>query len=264
MFNDTHLPQSGVDGAQPNPPAEGPLDASVPAPRFSRLALCVTAASALTLGVVGTVAYGVWFEHDQQAYAEAMSSARQSLGMPAAANGLPVKKVVSTQAETPMFANTSATGAARASQDSSDPSQQSQQLENGSRQTVWSGQVVQAPGAAGAAVIAPAGLGGDTQLATPAASTVSTSPAPAFHSTRRAAGSSDSNAPQSASSRTVKATHAGQQERRVTAADAQQSARQNARQKSTLFARMSLFFRRVSYRQHGGANPQQQDIYSHP
>jgi hypothetical protein len=47
-------------------------------------------------------------------------------------------------------------------------------------------------------------------------------------------------------------------------ADAQQSARQNGRRQSTLFARMSQFFRRVSYRQRGSANPQQQDIYSHP
>lgn len=268
MFNNTHLPQSEVHGAQADSPAEDPRDASVLAPRFSRLALCVTAASALTLGVVGTLAYGVWFEHDQQAYADAIAGARQSLGMPAA-GGLPVDQVVSAQAEmSPVLANTSATGAAHASPDSSDQSQQSQQLENGRNQAaVWSGQVARAP----AAAITPAGLG-DARLTPPAASTASASTAPSLHSTRRATGSSDSSEPQSATSRTVKETRTGQQERRAPAVNAQQSAqqsarqsaKQNARHQSTLFARMGLFFRRVSYRQHGGANPQQQDIYSHP
>lgn len=264
MFNDTHLPQSEANGAQADSPAEDLRDASDAsdlAPRFSRLALCVTAASALTLGVVGTVAYGVWFEHDQQAYADAMASARQSLGAPAAANSQSVKQIVSVQTEaSPVIGNTSATEAAREPERSSNPSQQ---VEEGSQQAVWSGQVARAQSAA----IAPAGPD-DTSLVTPAASTASVSTTPSLRSTRRITGSTDPNAAQSPSSRTLKASRAGQQDRRATTPDAQQSARlnakQNARHPNTLFARMGLFFRRVSYRQHGGANPQQQDIYSHP
>jgi hypothetical protein len=47
--------------------------------RFGRLALWAASASALSIGVVGTVAYGVWFNQDQHAYAEAMEHARQTL-----------------------------------------------------------------------------------------------------------------------------------------------------------------------------------------
>ncbi len=65
------------------PDADFNLDAN-PAPaatpvRFGRLALWVASASALAVGVVGTVAYGVWFSQDQRAYAEAMENARQTL-----------------------------------------------------------------------------------------------------------------------------------------------------------------------------------------
>ncbi|MDN7181481.1 hypothetical protein M0D69_26470 [Caballeronia sp. SEWSISQ10-4 2] len=65
------------------PDADFNLDAN-PAPattpvRFGRLALWVASASALAAGVVGTVAYGVWFNQDQHAYTEAMENARQTL-----------------------------------------------------------------------------------------------------------------------------------------------------------------------------------------
>ncbi|WP_277033843.1 hypothetical protein [Caballeronia mineralivorans] len=65
------------------PDADFNLDAN-PAPaatpvRFGRLALWVASASALAVGVVGTVAYGVWFNQDQRAYAQAMENARQTL-----------------------------------------------------------------------------------------------------------------------------------------------------------------------------------------
>jgi hypothetical protein len=53
--------------------------------RFSRLALWVASASALTLGVMGTLAYGVWFNQDQHTYAEAMEHARQTLWLTGAA-----------------------------------------------------------------------------------------------------------------------------------------------------------------------------------
>lgn len=51
--------------------------------RFGRLALWVASASALTIGIMGTVAYGVWFNQDQHAYAEAMEHARQTLWLAA-------------------------------------------------------------------------------------------------------------------------------------------------------------------------------------
>ncbi|WP_250451587.1 hypothetical protein [Caballeronia sp. ATUFL_M2_KS44] len=55
-------------------PARTPL-------RFGRLALWMASASALGIGVLGTVAYSMWFNHDQRVYAEAMTSARQTLGI---------------------------------------------------------------------------------------------------------------------------------------------------------------------------------------
>ncbi|SAK77430.1 hypothetical protein AWB79_04749 [Caballeronia hypogeia] len=55
-------------------PARTPL-------RFGRLALWMASASALGIGVLGTVAYSMWFNHDQRVYAEAMSSARKTLGI---------------------------------------------------------------------------------------------------------------------------------------------------------------------------------------
>lgn len=49
--------------------------------RFGRLALWTASATALGVGVLGTVAYGMWFNHDQRVYAEAMTSARETLGI---------------------------------------------------------------------------------------------------------------------------------------------------------------------------------------
>ncbi|WP_459908171.1 hypothetical protein [Caballeronia sp. HLA56] len=49
--------------------------------RFGRLALWSASAGALAVGVLGTIAYSMWFSHDQRVYAEAMSSARQTLGV---------------------------------------------------------------------------------------------------------------------------------------------------------------------------------------
>ncbi|WP_277184525.1 hypothetical protein [Caballeronia sp. BR00000012568055] len=58
-------------------PARAPL-----APiRFGRLALWMASATALGIGVLGTVAYSMWFTHDQRVYAEAMASARKTLGI---------------------------------------------------------------------------------------------------------------------------------------------------------------------------------------
>jgi hypothetical protein len=85
MSKHTEL-QSDTD----RPDADFNLDVN-PAPaatpvRFGRLALWVASASALAIGVVGTVAYGVWFNQDQHAYAEAMENARQTLWITASAS----------------------------------------------------------------------------------------------------------------------------------------------------------------------------------
>jgi hypothetical protein len=85
MLNDTEFSKSAVESADSGFDSGAEPPAAAPPVRFGRLALCVATASALALGVVGTVAYGVWFNHDQQAYAEAMAHARQALGTAASA-----------------------------------------------------------------------------------------------------------------------------------------------------------------------------------
>jgi len=89
MYNDPDLPpvRGDYDDAARESDA---ADATGTAPRFGRLALCVAAASALAFGVVGTVAYSVWFNSDQQTYAEAIARARQALRMPAPGNAATV------------------------------------------------------------------------------------------------------------------------------------------------------------------------------
>jgi hypothetical protein len=78
--DETDLHQSDADDLDPDSDFDGPRAAGASPPRFGRLALCVAAAGALSLGVIGTVAYGVWFNHDQQAYVDAITSARRALG----------------------------------------------------------------------------------------------------------------------------------------------------------------------------------------
>ena len=78
MSKPTELP-SDTDGPDIDfDPDVDPVPAASPM-RFGRLTLWVASASALTVGVAGTVAYGVWFNQDQHAYAEAMENARQTL-----------------------------------------------------------------------------------------------------------------------------------------------------------------------------------------
>lgn len=294
MANDTDLPQSELDGPDPGfVEADGLHGTSASPPRFGRLALFVAAAGALAFGVLGTVAYGVWFNHDQQAYAEAMTGARQALGVPAAASGSaaasmaaksaasagpavpaavprtaattvamapapapPAPKTIATivtAAPAPPVAaatsNAPATTPPTSAQTTNPPSTAQTALESdgeeGSKQAVWSGVVAQSPAAVAQTTLADA---------TPAAS-ATPAPAPSLRSTQRATNSADPAAQQSAAGRPGKDARLAQQERRASAA--------NAKHKSSLFARVSQFFRRVSYRQHGSGR-QQQDPYSHP
>ncbi|MGQ7934845.1 hypothetical protein [Paraburkholderia sp. D1E] len=265
MFNDTDLPKSAVENPDTGFDAGAEPSAAAPPVRFGRLALCVATASALAFGVVGTVAYGVWFNRDQQTYADAMAGARQALGTaasaaigPASAKSMappkaaifaaapqsvtttagaertasgmhanvaaPVTKATQTTGDTPATAQMQATAAA------SDG-------EEGSKQASWSGPVTRLP--------TPAASQTSIADATPAAT------APSVPAAQRAAHPSQ----QLASSRPGRDARLAQQDRRS-------SSTANSRHKESLFARMSSFFRRVSYRQHGTGS--QQTSYSHP
>jgi len=69
-----NLPEPAIDYDDDRGPVRAPL-------RFGRLALWMASATALGIGVLGTVAYSMWFNHDQRVYAEAMASARSTLGI---------------------------------------------------------------------------------------------------------------------------------------------------------------------------------------
>jgi hypothetical protein len=79
---DADIPARGshpdVEQTAAGPEPAGPRPAA-PRRQFGRLTLWMASASALTAGVMGTVAYGAWFGDDQRAYAEAVSSARMAL-----------------------------------------------------------------------------------------------------------------------------------------------------------------------------------------
>jgi hypothetical protein len=87
MTNQAELP-----GLTPENDAE--MDHGTPGSRAvrakdGRLTLWVASASSLAVGVAAAVAYGVWFNHDQRAYMEAIASARQALGI---ASGAPAAR----------------------------------------------------------------------------------------------------------------------------------------------------------------------------
>lgn len=220
MYHDTDLPNPSVppiDGFAAAREAPGWPATAVAPPRFGRLAMGVATAGALALGVMGTVAYGVWFNQDQQAYAEAMAGARQALG---------------ASAPTPT------TVAPTAAESSSDA-----QAEQGGRLASWSGQVAR-PSTPDPQLA----RGTDATDATEATSTASSS---LLASTRGSPGATDSPTQQLIAARPAK------DPRSTDARAASPSGRHaaNTRHKS-LFARMGQFFHRVSYRQHGNASQQ--------
>jgi hypothetical protein len=242
MYNDTDSPKSVLDGQDAGGQTSG-LSFSATPPRFGRLAMCVAAASALAIGVMGTVAYSVWFNHDQQAYAEAMAGARRALGNSASASAAVMAKTagvtalpaaaVLAKSPQPSSAMAASGVTIAASAAVADP-------EAGGQFASWSGQVKASR--ARPDVVADAAPDTPASAATP--------PTPV----RRSAGAATPPTQQLAASRPGKDGRAAPQERR--------GASETARHKNSLFARMGLFFRRVSYRQHGNAN--RQDLYSHP
>jgi hypothetical protein len=264
MLNDTEFSKSAVESPEAGFDSGAEPPATAPPVRFGRLALCVATASALAFGVVGTVAYGVWFNHDQQAYAEAMARARQALGAAAsAAAGPALAKSIApprpaTFAEAPRSAAAAAGGmhappvkpqvtavapATTGTQATAGPPAAAQMQaapdgEEGGKLASWSGPVTRPP--------AP----------TMVSETVVADATPALAGSSAPAAAPSKPAPQqSASGRPGKDARLAQQDRRATSAA-------NARHKGSLFARMGSFFRRVSYRQHDTGN--RQDIYSHP
>ncbi|CAE6722203.1 hypothetical protein [Paraburkholderia haematera] len=247
MFNDPDLPRSAEErpdtefdaGVEPSFEAGAEPLATAPPVRFGRLALFVAAASALAFGVVGTVAYGVWFNHDQQAYAEAMAGARQALGTAASAS---VGQAVAKSSAPPgpaiaAAAQRSAAATATATAATATPSDG----EEGGKDASWTGPVTRVPGLASRQT--------SVADATPA---VAASSVPAA---QLAAPPSNPAVQQLASGRPGKDARLAQQDRRS-------SSTANSRHKGSLFARIGSFFRRVSYRQHGTGS--QQDNYSHP
>lgn len=267
MLNDTDLPKSAVELPDAGFDAGAEPSAAAPPARFERLALCVAAAGALAFGVVGTVAYGIWFNHDQQAYAEAMTGARQALGTaasvpvgaalaqsiappraanfaaaPPSATAVTAADMQATTAATPVTTGTQTTaGASGLPATARTQAAAESDGEEGRLQASWSGPVTQRS--------TPTTRQTGVADATPA---MAASSAPATH---RPAPSSNPAAQQLASGRPGRDTRLAQQDRRS-------SSTANSRHKGSLFARMGSFFRRVGYRQHGTGS--QQDVYSHP
>jgi len=286
MYNDPDLPpvRGDYDDAARESDA---ADVTGTAPRFGRLALCVAAASALAFGVVGTVAYSVWFNSDQQTYAEAIARARQALRMPAPGNAATVlakssevngnapsgSPAMSTPpaasvATTPFV--TSAIGAparspgsgaatapvtgANAPADSialldlpAMPAQASASTADDNRK----------PSTWAGQIIRPQQEEVEEVLADDGAdlpSTVAAARGAARPAMQATAGPAEAPAPELASSRPAREAKYAPQERRASA--------NGVRRKGNLFTKMGSFFRRISYRQHGSGS--QQDLYSHP
>ncbi|NYH27850.1 hypothetical protein [Paraburkholderia bryophila] len=272
MYHDTDLPNPpvpSIDGLAPTREAHGWPAPAVAPPRFGRLAMGVATAGALALGVMGTLAYGVWFNHDQQAYAEAIAGARQALGASAAVRaggavgraGRGTANAATANAATANAATENAAIAAPATAAAPTPTwvaptaaetSSEAQSEQGGRLASWSGQVARPsmpdPELARATNIT------NTTDATPTASPSSSSSSSA---SRRSTAAADSPTQQLIAARPAKDPRSA--DTRAASPSGRHAA--NTRPPS-LFARMGQFFHRVSYRQHGNAS--QQDIYSHP
>jgi hypothetical protein len=271
MFDDHGLPGSKAVDMPPGSGDDTPSFRASTSPgapaRFGRLAICVAAAGALALGVIGTVAYGIWFNHDQQTYAAAMSGARQALGA-----GGQMAAGFTAGTSHPASVNTPSTGIApsgdtrqvaahpaaqlpaqSAAQSAAQPPEDSADEPRDPAKTLaeWSGQITPA---------APASLANSTMddpatFAALAAVEPDDAPPAATHANLRG---TQLGAP--AQNATVRGGHEArlaQQNRR-----AAESGARHKDSRDNLFARVSQFFRRVSYKQHGNTN--QQDIYSHP
>jgi hypothetical protein len=255
--DNTDMRHSPADGRYAGFERDDPEESGEPPPRFGRLALCIAAAGALTFGVMGTVAYGVWFNEDQQTYADAIAGARQALGSPAS-GGVPTVAVAHAPDEPGALSSTQSAAPLAAAQPTTPPP--APDLALGSTTTkggfedtnpaVWTGQIhPSAPDPSLTATLADTSTDTATNSATDDAadtSAASVVPTPAPRATKHSANAAESSAHSAKEARLA-------QERRAAA----------KRDKGGLFARIGQFFRRVSYRQHDNGR-QQQDTYSHP
>ena len=224
---------SGEDFNQRFDPDHDPGYASPPA-RFGRLALWAASASALTVGVAATVAYGVWFDQDQRAYTRAMATAYQTLvtgvAVTATVTAAPPQQRLSAAAafvpDPPLVSTTAAAAA---------PVQ---------TQTTWSGQVSAAvPPADSQTALADADETELTPSALPAQPDSSGTP------------SSYALAPHVSMARSTTASGGVKQIRHRPAP--------RVKPNTGLLARMESYFHRVNDRQHGNGSQQDQDLYAH-
>lgn len=282
MANHSDFPYS-KDGREAEFEDGDPSGADASPARFGHLALCTAAAAALACGVLGTVAYSVWFNRDQQAYAEAIATARQALRIrgPEATGESRRQRapraVIAATGQAPAGAATDASARATAAAMTGAPTTLAQDgavatnpltttapIERGvaaqageehGKQAVWSGEISRSPATTATALADTAppdpAVADNTRLAPATPPT----PAPSPRRNTRRTTSADSAQPTSAS-RSAKEARIAQRERNGSAANA-------TRHESSLLARMGQFFRRVSYRQHDRGR-QQQDFYSHP
>ncbi|MDR5878101.1 hypothetical protein [Caballeronia sp. LZ032] len=234
-----------VINLSPPEPDFGDEPSPVRAPlRFGRLALWMASASALGIGVLGTVGYGMWFNHDQRVYAEAMASARKTLGIeqPVIAAQTQSAGVVEATGTAPAVYVGNTSGAASANVTATP-------LDTASPST-------DAPTTLAAATADdPAqDAAGTTELATAtalAATPRSTAPAQIAATTRRANGAAVQQTAQT-SSRAPQANQASAARRHSA----------HAKPEGGLFARVGAFFHRVSYRHN--VPTRQREEYSRP
>lgn len=273
MFRHAELPTSGA--ASPDADIDlvhDDLPPHAPA-RFGRLALWIASASALGIGVAGTVGYKVWFNQDQRAYVEAMTIARQELGITQAtlaAQTLSTGIVEPTQAYMPGEAPSAlaATGAspyaaaepAPAPGLAALPAQTAAQIPDPLAPVSTATAAIlaaaesarSAPSAAPATPVAPPAAAAEVAAARPAPTAPAARTTQAARRSARMASASPN--PQQASTRASRQNQAVSQNRRHPAT--------HAKPDESLFARMGSFFHRVSYRQNG--NSSQRDEYSRP
>lgn len=234
--NVLNLAEPAIDYDDDPGPARTPL-------RFGRLALWMASATALGIGVLGTVAYSMWFNHDQRVYAEAMASARKTLGIDQPA--IVARTESSGMVETPLTTAVAGYTSPSAVTEGPPPVETATLADN--------------PPPGDAADEPSLAVTSDTADATGAAVLATAAAASAQ------AGEPTSAPPvQSAAVQRRGNPAAAQQTASNRASAAAQARRQQARAKpeSGLFARVGAFFHRVSYR-HNVPNRQREE-YSRP
>ncbi|SAK54682.1 hypothetical protein [Caballeronia ptereochthonis] len=241
--NVINLPQPALDFDDEPPPARAPL-------RFGRLALWMASASALGIGVLGTVAYSMWFNHDQRVYAEAMAGARKTLGIdqPVIAARTQSAGVVETPTTSaPVYAGTYASSDGPTPLDTASLANNAPTSDATDEGTVAdSSDGSDASALATATVAAASARAGQSAQAAQAADGPQAAPPAQTAAQHRANGSATQ---QAAASR---GNQAAQARRRVA----------RAKPEGGLFARVGAFFHRVSYR-HNVPNRQREE-YSRP